>query len=153
MARPQSVVRFTWLYLASVIVALVTFALAWGQMMDQFAANPQFAGNPQVLNMIPAMMIGFLVIYYGITLLFWWLVGFKGVNAMRWIFAILNGLGLVFFLYGLANGAQQQSTISMIGSILAWGLAIVAFYFVFQRDANAWFTGSVDADTAADPFA
>jgi hypothetical protein len=141
--RPASIIRFDQLYLASLALGLVNFALNYETALAQWDANPARSELSDAAS--HAFMFSILGVSMAFSLLLWWLASRKANNAARWILALFAALGVLSLLVTLAD-------MPIYGQVLAVGINLVqvaAAWFLFHPDAAAWFrhgTRGMDPD-------
>lgn len=139
MIRPPSIVKFQWLYLASVVLGLLSTVLGWSQSHKMLAENPVYAEHPEFITIGLAMAVVVIAISIAIVMVLWWLIAFKANEVAKWILVVLTGLGFVLMLFGLFVPSPTHGTIAEWTRMLSWAPAVAAIVFLFMADANAWF--------------
>ena len=143
MQRPASIVIFERLYLASLALSLIGWAVDWPQMQARLAANPQTAPFGWMLF----VMLGLNV---ATTLLLWFFTARRASVVAKWIVVVFAGLSALRFLFNLPAmlGGAIGAT-SLIVSVLTMVLVIAAAAMLFRLDAREWFgDGPSDDDLA-----
>lgn len=138
--RPQSIIMFERLFLASLALSLVTLALGYEEMVAALAEDPGL----QRLGLGSGFLIGMVVASYALYLLLWRLIARKGSKAAKWIFVALTALGVLSALPSLAGPWDLLALVTLAVYALEVGAAI----FLFRPDAVAWFDGAAPADPA-----
>ncbi len=142
--RPNSIIMFERLFLASLVVGLVGLALTYQQSVDALANDPATAA----LGLGGGALLGIVVFSYAISLLLWYFIARRASTVAKWIFIVILALGLVS-LVGVVTGPWTLETIL---NVVVYGLEVVAAGFLFQPDAKAWFASrgaAADPDTFA----
>ncbi|MES2336560.1 MAG: hypothetical protein V4537_00520 [Pseudomonadota bacterium] len=131
--RPQSIVRFEWLYLASFVIGLLSTAQNWG------VRNAMLAGNKDTAHLTwigPATTIVGIVI----ALALWWLVARMGNVVAKWVVVVFAAWAVVLLAvlgYGLVTGRGEVLPLA-IGALQNI-LYVVAAAQLFGADTPAWF--------------
>ncbi|MBC6446495.1 hypothetical protein [Actinokineospora xionganensis] len=145
--RPKPVDTSFMLWIANAALGLLGFLITVSvgreatrtQIIDQLRAQGETFTESQVDSLVTAGIIFAGVIaavFFGLYLLF----AFKmraGRNWARITLAVLGGLGLIFGLIGLAQGTG--GAVSMILSVLQIALIAGAIYFMYTKEASAYF--------------
>ena len=128
--RPNSIVTFERLYLASLVLGLINNLLNWEN------ASQILATDPNAARLGP----GFLVLTMGggflVSLLFWYFTARKASSVAKWIITVFFGLGLLALPMSLGSLPSLNLAISGIALIMQ-GYAV---YLVFRPDAKQWFS-------------
>jgi cellulose synthase/poly-beta-1,6-N-acetylglucosamine synthase-like glycosyltransferase len=139
-------VRFEQAYLASIVVWLINTVVNWDLQLSTIEANPAIGGNPQMLEIMKAVMVGFSGLSLLISLLLWYFTARKASNVTKWIlviFFILATIGIPFTVMGY----ELVGALSVGLSLVCYLLTAFAIFMLFRPDAKAWFEG----ETAAGP--
>lgn len=148
--RPVSIVRFEWAYLASIAVWLTNMAVGWPLMLRQLESRPQFAGNPQMIELGQKMLMGGVVALLVLWLLLWYFTARRASAVTKWIvvaFTVIGALRLPLVLIGAPVVGWLATTLS----VAAFALAAFATWMLFRPDAHVWFAGD-DTPSDAAPF-
>ena len=117
--RPPSIIMFERLFLASLALSALSFALSYDSLIEQLAREPGMVE----LGLGSGFVIGTAVVGYAIYLLLWFLIARKASNlAGPWGLTMLIGLAV-------------------------YALEIAAAVYLFRPDAAAWLKGKA-ADPA-----
>ena len=147
--RPVSIVRFEQAYLGSIALWLANMALGWPTILRQLEAQPQFRGNPQMIELGGTLLMGGVVAILVLWLLLWYFTARRASVVTKWIvtgFTALGALRLPLVLLGAPVAGWLTTTLS----IAAFALAALATWLLFRPDAKTWFAGD---DAAAEaPF-
>ncbi|WP_019517192.1 hypothetical protein [Sphingomonas sp. Mn802worker] len=144
MQRPASIVTFERLYLASLAVSLIAWAVDWPNMQARLASNPQ----TKPFGWMLFVMLGLNVV---VTLLLWFFTTRRASVVAKWIVVVLAGLSALRFLFNLpALLGGAISATSLILSVLTTGLSIAAAAMLFRIDARAWFGEDLTGDLVED---
>jgi hypothetical protein len=138
--QPESIRRFTLLYLGSLVVSLVATLVSYDTVVDSVARQSATAGA----ELGSGIVAGSMIVGAAIMLLLWYLVAHKGFVIAKWII-------VGFFLFSLfgafgvfAGGVSSSEALGLV----SLALQAAAVYFLFRPDAKAWFSGD---RTAASP--
>ena len=165
--RPNSVIMFERLYLASLAVVITQSVATYFIMRQAFDRMPAGADMPPGMGgMFSGIMIGSIIIgllfSVGIPLLLMWLAARKRIEVAKWLLLAVSVLSVLAWLAGvimllvmpaevaqdLAGFADLQALIVAIDGV-GEALGVAALVFLFRRDATEWFRSagpSVNAD-------
>ena len=133
--KPPSIKKFDYLYLGSIVVGLIIFALTYQTALDGAQAEMAAAGQSGI-EVGPGLIIGGLAFGIAINLALWFLVSGLRIEFVKWVLAIFAAWGVLSILTALAMGeAGVAQLLGLIPSVMS----IAAIYFLFQPDAKAWF--------------
>ena len=138
--RPQSIVMFERLFLASLALSVLSFILNYGDMTDVLARDP----GMQQLGIGSGLVVGVAVAGYAIYLLLWYLIARRASNVAKWILGVFTALGVLFSLPGLAG----PWTLNFLLTLVASALGVAAVVYLFHPDAKAWLDGKRQVDPA-----
>ena len=128
--RPNSILIFEKLYLATLILGLINSVLNWGNASQILETDPN----------VTQLGSGFLVLTIAggflISLLLWYLTARKASSVAKWIITVFFGLGLLALPMSLGSLPSLNLAISGIALIMQ-GYAV---YLVFRPDAKQWFS-------------
>jgi hypothetical protein len=141
--RPQSIVLFERLFLASLAVGVVNFIVGYGAMVEALGAEP----GMQQLGLGGGFAIAIFAVGTGIYLLLWYLIARKAMNLAKWVLVVLVALSVVSLLTTLATAFTLNLT-TMLG-LATYILEVAAVIYLFPGDAVAWLKGSKPADPTA----
>jgi len=139
--RPESIIMFERLFLASLALSVVSFLMSYGGMVQQIENEPALAE----LGAGSGIVIGSFVFGMAIYLLLWFLIARKALGLAKWVLVVLLALslisvpGMLMHLFSLTN---------VIG-LIVYALEVAAVVYLFRKDALAWFAGEKPADPAA----
>lgn len=132
------------LYLGALAIGLITTLLTWNQTIALMQVDPSTAA------VATPIMIGSLVIGFGISLLLWFLVSRMRSTIAKWVLTVFFVIGVLSVLFTFANGTFPPGLAGVL-SIVSTVLQGVAVYMLFRPDAVAWFRGEPTGDVSA-PF-
>jgi hypothetical protein len=125
--RPQSIIRFEQLYLASSLLAVL------GQILNLTGiSGPSGARD---LGLVFVLII--VAITYGMIFLFWYLIARRASNVAKWILVVMTAFGLLATVPMLITLAETDPLYAAI-SALVTVLQLAAMVFLFRRDAVEW---------------
>jgi hypothetical protein len=154
--RPNSVIMFERLYLASLAAVLIQQVASYLVARDLIGRMPAGADFPGTNGFMSGMMIGSMVfgilLAVGIPLLLWWLAAKKRVEVAKWLLLAVSVLSVLMWLFSLvvmlimpmpemgafANFRSMQLLLVAIDGV-GEALGIAALVFLFRRDATEWF--------------
>ena len=139
--RPQSIVLFERLFLASLAVDAIFTAVTYDESVRALAADPQM----QQLGLGGGFVIGLVVARLAFYLLLWFLIARKAVNAAKWILVVCAAIGVATMLPVLTHASYGTATLASLAAEL---LELAAIVFLFRADATAWLKGGHAADPA-----
>ena len=135
--RPQSIVLFDRLFLASLVLALINAALAYSTLVEEVEADPalaQIGGGAIVIGVVLASLL--------IPLVLWYFIARRASNIAKWLLVALIAIGLFFGNFSFSDGLSLPAILGLVVTLLQ----VVAIIMLFRADARAWLEG----DTAAD---
>lgn len=135
--RPQSIVMFERLFLASLALSLLGFIMDYGAMADMMQNDPA----AQQLGLGNGFMISIAVVGYALYLLLWYLIARRASNVAKWVLVVFVALGVITLLGSLSSAW----TLSKIIGLAVYALEIAAVVHLFRPDAKAWLGGKGDA--------
>lgn len=141
--RPQSIVTFERLFLASLAVGVVNFVLGYDKAVAALQNDP----NAQQLGLGGGFATAIFAVGTGIYLLLWFLIARKAINIAKWILIVLIALSVVSLLSALTKAFAFDTT-TVLG-LVTYGLEVAAAVQLFRKDAVAWLKGDKPADPAA----
>ena len=133
--KPPSIKKFDYLYLGSIVVGLIIFALTYQTAMEAAQAEIAASGT-EIGDVGPGLLIGGLAFGIAVNLALWFLVSGLRIEFVKWILAIFAAWGVVSVLIGLTSG---EMLLSQLLGLIPMAMSIAAIYFLFQPDAKAWF--------------
>lgn len=139
--RPQSIVMFERLFLASLVVSAVTFAVGYDAIMASMAADPTL----RQAGLGSGFLIGAVIVEYAFYLLLWYLIARRGANWAKWVFILVLAISLTSV--GRAFGSDLSLTVLM--GLAVYVLRVLAAVYLFRPDAIVWLRGDAVDDPAA----
>lgn len=139
--RPQSIIMFERLFLASLALGAVGFLLSYPRMADLAANDP----GMRQLGLGSGFLIGIVIASYAVYLLLWHLIARRASNVAKWILVVFTVAGVIVALPTLTG----PWTSTFVLSLVVYALGILAVVYLFRPDAKAWFGGKAQADPAA----
>jgi hypothetical protein len=140
--RPPSIIMFERLFLASLALSLVGFALSYEVMLEEFAREPGMAE----LGLGSGFVLGIVAVSYAVYLLLWFLIARRASNVAKWILVVLLALSVIS-LVGLFAGPWDWMALT---GLAVYALEIAAAVYLFRPDAAAWLRGNAVDPTAFD---
>ena len=138
--RPESIVMFERLFLASLVVSAGSFLIGYEDTMRLAASDPAM----QRFGLGSGFLLGTLAVSFAIYLLLWYLIAHKASNVAKWILIVLVAIGLATVPMSL-TGAM---TTPLLLNLAVYALEVAAVVFLFRADAKAWFKGELGSDPA-----
>lgn len=137
--KPASIKTFDYLYLGSIVVGLIGFALGYETVLNR--TNAELAANGMG-EMGGTILIASTIIGTGLNLALWFLISVLRIEMVKWLL-------ILFIAYGLYTYAASASTLSGLStqtilSIVSTLMSIAAVFFLFRPDAKAWFDAKYD---------
>ena len=119
--QPESIKKFSLLYLGALALNLVNIVLVFGMA--------QTAGIG-----IGTLIFG-IIFGVGIAVALWYLVVHLRIELVKWVMLAFLALGLLGIPTLLADCFQLTDILAFA----VFAIQAVAIYFLFQPDAKAWF--------------
>jgi hypothetical protein len=139
--RPQSIILFERLFLLSLAVSAVSFAIGYDDTMRVAANDPAM----RQFGLGQGFIVGTLAVSFAIYLLLWYLVAHKASNVAKWILIALVAIGVASLPFAL--GGPLKLTLWL--NLGVYALEVAALAVLFRPDAMAWFRGERSPDPAA----
>ncbi len=136
--RPNSIILFERLYLASLAIGLVNIVSSFDRTVAQFQANPAVAQ----LGWGGGTVMALSAFGIGISLLLWYFIARSPSAIAKWILVIFTALGLL----GLPGQLASSGGMALALLVLVNLLQLAAVVMLFRADTKPWFAG--EADTA-----
>lgn len=130
--KPGSIRKFDWLYLGSLVVSLLGFALNFGTISAQ--TNAELAAQG-VEGMGAGVLIGGLLFGIAISLALWFMISVLRIELAKWLLILLTAWSVVT----TATAAARAFNSTMAWGLISTIMTIIAIWFLFQPDAKAWF--------------
>ncbi len=140
--RPQSIIMFERLFLASLAVSVVNFILGYGVAVETLQRD----ANIQQLGLGGGFAIAIFAVGTGIYLLLWFLIAHKAINIAKWVLIALIALSVVSLATSLAGSFTLDLTTGL--GLATYILEVAAAVYLFREDAVAWLKGKAPADPA-----
>lgn len=134
--RPQSIILFDRLFLASLALALVNAVLSYGTLVAQVEADPTLAGMGEPL------VITVAVLSLLIPLVLWYFIARRASNIAKWLLVVLIAVGVFFGNYSFENGLNLPAVLGLVVTLMQ----VVAIVILFRADARAWLEGDSATD-------
>ena len=133
--QPESIKKFSLLYLGSLALSIVNAILSYGMIKAQLAGSGMDVGIGSI--------IGALIFSLIISVALWFLIVNLKIELVKWVILAFLAFGLIGVPGLFANGFQLSDIVALV----VFGMQATAVYFLFQPDAKAWFAeknGPVD---------
>ena len=130
--KPASVKTFDYLYLGSIVIGVIGFALNYEALKN--VANTELAASG-VGEMGGGILIGSVVFGVLVNLALWFAVSVMRVEFIKWVIGLFAVWGLVQSFGNL----QQGLALNLVLGLITSGMALIGLYFLFRPDAKAWF--------------
>jgi hypothetical protein len=140
--RPQSIIMFERLFLASLAIGVLNFILGY----DAAVATLQNDPSTQQLGLGGGFAIAVFAVGTGIYLLLWFLIARKAINIAKWILVVLITLSVISLMTSLTGSFRLNVTTGL--ALATYILEVVAVIYLFREDAVAWLKGKAPADPA-----
>lgn len=138
--RPQSIVMFERLFLASLALGVANFFLTYSdavELISKDAAAQQF-------GLGGGFLIGIVAVSFAVYLLLWFMIARRASNVAKWILVVFVAFGVLSALPALTG----EWNLTLMLSLVAYALEVVAVVNLFRPDAKAWLGGKGEADPA-----
>src|SRR5690606_2155960 len=135
--RPQSIIMFERLFLASLATSVVSLVLNYQALTDTVAVELEGTG------LGAGFVLAIVGVGYAIYLLLWYLIAHRAANWAKWVLVAL----LVFGLVSLPGARLGPWDLTALLGLASYALQVAAAVFLFRADAKAWLGG----ERAADP--
>ncbi len=136
--RPQSIIMFERLFLASLALGAVNFVLSYEQAAAVLANDT----GARQFGLGSGFLIGMTVVSFAVYLLLWFLVARKASHAAKWTRVVLVTIGVLFAPAALTGPWDR----TLVLSLLVHGLEVAALVQLFRPDAKAWLAGKEQSD-------
>ena len=136
--RPQSVVMFERLFLLSLALSVISFAVGYGEFSQQVLRDPAM----RQLGLGVGFVIGLAIAGYALYLLLWYLIARKAANWAKWLLVVF----LAFSLVSLPRAMGGPWDLATVAAIAVYALQVAAVLFLFKRDAKDWLGGDREAE-------
>jgi hypothetical protein len=138
--RPKSIIMFERLFLASLVLGVLNFALSYE---DAAAVIANDAGA-QKMGLGGGFLVGVTAVSTVVYLLLWFLAARMASNIAKWILVVFVGLGVLSALPAMTG--TWNATLAL--SLVVYALEVLALVYLFRPDAKAWLRGEAQADEA-----
>jgi uncharacterized membrane protein len=138
--RPASILMFERLFLASLVLSVISFFINYESMLRDLETQPGLAE----LGLGSGFAIGSIVVGLAIYLLLWFFIARKASSVAKWILIVL----LAFSAISLPAIVLGPWDLGVVLALAVYALEVAAAAYLFRDDAAAWFKGEVSADPA-----
>lgn len=144
MMRPQSIIRFEWLYWAAFAIGMFSTYQTWAIQQNLLASNSAVEGMPWLPY---ASVVGRIAL----TIALWFFVARRPSAIAKWIIVVLAVYGAVLLALLCMSMLRGSAPLDLVLPSVAQNLLyIAAAALLFMPDARAWFgEGPAAAETAA----
>lgn len=132
--KPASIKKFDVLYLGSIVIGLIGFAINYASISQLANAELAAAGAEGIGA---GVLIGGLMFGIAISLGLWFLVSVMRIEFVKWILALFAAYSVLSLLMSL--GTEMGGGLNLVFGVLSTLVSIAAIWFLFQPDAKAWF--------------
>lgn len=142
--RPESIRRFDFAYLGSLVLSAVDFVLERDALTSRLAAQSGEGG----IAMSGSIVTGVFVAWMVFLVFLWFLAARQRATIAKWVIVLLVAIGL----YAVPALFSGTFTLAKTVSAMSLVLSLLAVYYLFKPDAKAWFAGeeAVEPDQPAD---
>jgi hypothetical protein len=138
--RPQSIILFERLFLASLAGSAAGFALTYDEIMRSMATEPAL----QAVGLGSGFVLGVTAASFALYLLLWYLIARRAANFAKWVLVVFTVLGVLSLVPSMAGPWRTME----LFSLAVYALQIAAVACLFRADAVTWLTGR-DPDAPA----
>lgn len=141
--RPQSILNFEKLYLGSLVIGVINYALSYDQVMADLQSDPAVAELGLASSGFVLAMAAF---GWGISLLFWYFIARRASNIAKWILVVITAIGLL----AIPGTLSELAGLALVLTLLTTVVQLVAIAMLFRADAKRWLENksSVSSDTS-----
>ena len=132
--RPNSIIWFERLFLASLVVSAANFILGYTQMRQLWLADPRVAQ----VGLGSGFLVGAAVFSFVIYLLLWFLIARKASRVAKWVLVVFIAIALI----SLPSALTGPFSLAQALGLLVYILEIAAIVCLFRADARAWLAGA-----------
>jgi len=146
--RPQSIVRFEQAYLGSVVAWGLNLAVRWKPMLESFEGQPAIAANPQMADVVQAILVITVLFCLMLWLLLWYFTARRASEFTRWVIVVFFGISAI----GLPFSLMSYSVVGALSTgltLVTFALNAAAVWMLFRPDARGWFAGDAPQSDAA----
>src|SRR5688572_25908032 len=93
--RPQSIVLFERLFLASLVLSVVNFVVGYDAAMAELGRQPGMAR----IDFGSELLVGTMAFTTAVYLLLWYLIARKASTVAKWFLTAFTAIGVVSLLY------------------------------------------------------
>lgn len=138
--RPKSIVMFERLFLASLVLGALNFALSYEEATVLLAND----AGARKLGLGGGFLIGITAVSTAVYLLLWFLAARMASNIAKWILVVFVGLGVLSAL----PATMGTWNVTLALSLVVYALEVLALVYLFRPDAKAWLRSETRADEA-----
>lgn len=141
--KPAAIRKFDWLYLGSIAVGVLGFALTYGTLADSVSAELTASGMEGAAG---GFLIGSMLVGVAINVALWFLISVLRIGFVKWILLLFVAWGLLSFGISIASG--QAPALNLVIGAISSIMVVASVYFLFQPEATAWLAQKRDDDGA-----
>ena len=131
--KPAAIRKFDWLYLGSIAVGVLGFALTYGTLADSVSAELTASGMEDAAG---GFLIGSMLVGVAINVALWFLISVLRIGFVKWILLLFVAWGLLSFGISIASG--QAPALNLVIGAISSIMVVASVYFLFQPEATAW---------------
>ena len=143
--KPAAMRKFDWLYLGSIAVGVLGFALTYGTLADSVRAELTASGMEGAAG---GFLIGSMLVGVAINVALWFLISVLRIGFVKWILLLFVAWGLLSFGISIASG--QAPALNLVIGAISSIMVVASVYFLFQPEATAWLAQKRGDDGATD---
>ena len=143
--KPAAIRKFDWLYLGSIAVGVLGFALTYGTLADSVSAELTASGMEDAAG---GFLIGSMLVGVAINVALWFLISVLRIGFVKWILLLFVAWGLLSFGISIASG--QAPALNLVIGAISSIMVVASVYFLFQPEATAWLAQKRGDDGATD---
>lgn len=138
--RPKSIIMFERLFLASLVLGALNFALSY----EEATALLENDAGARKLGLGSGFLVGITAVSTVVYLLLWFLVARMASNIAKWILVVFVGLGVLSAL----PATMGTWNVTLVLSLVVYALEVLALVYLFRPEAKAWLRSEAQADEA-----
>jgi len=131
--KPAAIRKFDWLYLGSIAVGVLGFALTYGTLADSVSAELTASGMEGAAG---GFLIGSMLVGVAINVALWFLISVLRIGFVKWILLLFVAWGLLSFGISIASG--QAPALNLVIGAISSIMVVASVYYLFQPEATAW---------------
>jgi hypothetical protein len=140
--RPNSIVMFERLFLASLVLSAISSFFAYDSILAELNRDPALLQ----LGLGGTFVAGTMAFSLALYLLLWFLIARKASRVAKWILVAFVAIGLASLVFSLTVSFTPD-LLTLLG-LASYALEVAAVVFLFRPDAVAWLKGESPTDPA-----